>query len=232
MNATTLPEHHALAEDLLLLLFDPRTGSIAGDGAALFHTLAGAVLVDLADQERLEIADRLTWRGQPVRAVGASPPADPLLRDTWERVAAKPVDVQTLILQLGPAMRERVLERLVARGHLRYERRRLLGLVPYTAVRDGGTPRRARLLASVRATLVNGVAPDARTATLVSLLSASGVLAWLNSEIPWSGAVHDRGKALEQGEWGAAAAAEAVRRATVAQIASAVVATTQTAANR
>lgn len=232
MAAATLPDQPALAEDLLLLLFDPRSGVIAGDGAALFHTLAGAVLVDLADQERIEIADRLTWHGQPVRAVGASPPADPLLRDTWERVAAKPVDVQTLILELGGPMRERVLDRLVARGHLRHERRRFLGLVPYTALRDGGTPRRAQLLALVRAALVDGVEPDARTATLAALLSASGVLAWLNSEIPWSGAVHDRGKALEQGEWGAAAAAEAVRRTTVALIASQVVLTTQLAAGR
>lgn len=232
MDAATVPHQPALAEDLLLLLFDPRTEVIAGDGAALFHTLAGAVLVDLAEQQRIEIAERLTWRGQPVRALGAVPPADPLLRDAWERVANKPADVQTLILELGPSLRERVLERLVARGHLRHERRRFLGLVPYTALRDGGTPRRAELLAPVRAALVDGVEPDARTATLAALLSASGVLAWLNSEIPWSGAVHDRGKALEQGEWGAEAAAEAVRRTTVALIASQVVATTQVVANR
>lgn len=95
MDAPTLPEKHALAEDLLLLLFDPRTGSIAGDGAAVSPTLAGAVLVDLAVQERVEIAERMTWRGQPVHAAGRTPPADPLLRDTWRRVAAAPVDVQT-----------------------------------------------------------------------------------------------------------------------------------------
>ena len=210
----------------------PRTGAIAGDGSALFHTLAGAVLVDLADQERIAIGQRQTWRGQHVRAVGASPPADPLLRDTWERVAAKPVDVQSLILEIGPVLRERVLERLLERGHLRREHRRFLGVIPYGVLREGGTGRRTQVLRPVRAALVDGADPDARTATLAALLSASGVLSWLNEEIPWSGAVYTRGKALEEGEWGAAAAAEAVRRTTVALIAGQVALTTQLVANR
>lgn len=105
-------------------------------------------------------------------------------------------------------------------------------MIPYTVLRDGETSRRAQVLAPVRAALVDGADPDARTTTLAALLSASGVLAWLNSEIPWSGAVYTRGKALERGEWGAAAAAEAVRRTTVALIASEVALTTQLAANR
>jgi hypothetical protein len=230
--AASLPDQPALAEDILLLLFGPRTGAIAGDGMALFHTLAGAVLVDLADQERVAIAERQTWHGQPVCALGASPPVDPLLRGTWERVAAKPVDVQSLILEIGPGLRESVLERLIRRGHLHREHRRFLGVVPYAVLRDGGTSRRAELLAVVRTALVDGADPDARTATLAALLSASGVLAWLAAEIPWSGAVYTRGKALEGGEWGAAAAAEAVRRTTVALIASEVALSTQLAATR
>lgn len=54
----------------------------------MFHTLAGAVLLELAVEERVEIADRMTWKGRPVHALDASPPTDPILRDTWERVAA------------------------------------------------------------------------------------------------------------------------------------------------
>ena len=80
------------------------------------------------------------------------------------------------------------------------------------------------VLAAVRAVLVDGADPDPRTATLAALLSASGVLAWLDPDIPWSGAVHDRGKALEQATWGTAATAEAVRQHTVALIAGQVAA--------
>lgn len=40
--------------------FDPHTGSIADHGAT-FHTLAAAVLLDLAVQGRVEITDRSPW---------------------------------------------------------------------------------------------------------------------------------------------------------------------------
>lgn len=233
MDTPTPPAQHTVVEDVLLLLFNSRSESIAGDGVPLFHTLAGAVLVDLAEQKRIEIAERATWRdGRSVRAIGALAPADQLLRDAWTRIAAKPTDVQTLILEIGPTLRQRVLDRLVERGHLRRRRRRLLGLIPYSAVVDGGTARRAQLLAPVRAALLDGADPDPRTATLAALLSASGVLAWLNAEIPWSGDVYARGKAFEHGYWGADAAAEAVRRTTVALIAGQVVTSTAIAAHR
>jgi hypothetical protein len=58
--------------------------------------------------------------------------------------------------------------------------------------------------------LVDGADPDRRSGALVALLSASDVLPALNSEIPWSGPVYTRGKQIQQGEWGAAAAGDAV----------------------
>ncbi len=73
-----VPDRPALAEDLLLLLLDSRSGTFAGEGMPLFHVLAGGVLVDLAVQERLVIADRSTWRGRLVEATGDAP-GDPLL---------------------------------------------------------------------------------------------------------------------------------------------------------
>lgn len=214
-----------LVEDLALLLLDPRHGTLAGEGMPLLHVLAGAVLVDLALQERVTVDARPTWRGQQVRAVG-SPPADDLLRIPWERLAAQPLDVHAMIADTGPRLRAPVLDRLVERGDLVRERRRLLGLIPTTVLRLGSTGRRDALLAPVRAALVDHAEPDARTATLAGLLSASSALPQLHRDIPWSGAVHDRGKELERGEWGTAAAAEAVRRTAVALIASSVVTAT------
>ncbi|RMI13803.1 GOLPH3/VPS74 family protein [Cellulomonas triticagri] len=217
-----VPDRPALVEDLLLLLLDPRSGTFAGEGMPLFHVLAGGVLVDLAVQERLVIADRSTWRGRLVEATGDAP-GDPLLRPAWDRAARSPVDVQVLIAEIGPVLRAPTVDRLVVRGDLRTERRRFLGLFPTQALVDGGTGRRDTLLAPVRAALVDGAEPDDRTAALAALLSASGSLPALHRDIPWSGAVHDRGKALEAADWGAAEAAEAVRR-TIATITAASVA--------
>lgn len=117
---------------------------------------------------------------------------------------------------MGPYLREPLLDRLVERGHVGREKRKALGFIPTTALTDGGTPRRAELLAAVRPVLTDGAEPDPRTAVLGALLSASGSLPVLNSDIPWSGAVYTRGKELEQGDWGASAAGEAVLRTTIA----------------
>lgn len=109
-----------------------------------------------------------------------------------------------------------MLDRLIERGDIRRENRKVLGLFPTTALRDGGTPRRAELIGAVRSVLVDGAEPDTRTAVLGALLSASGSLPALHADIPWSGAVYTRGKELEAADWGAAAAGEAVARTVTA----------------
>jgi len=216
--ATTDP---LIAEDVLLLLFDPRSGAIRAEGSPLFHTLAGAVLTELALQGRVETEERTLRRGQPVRAV-AGPPADPLLRATWERLEKRPADVAALILEIGPPLRAAVIDRLVERGHLRREKRRFLGLIPTTALVDGGTGRREELLAAVRPVLVDGAEPDLRTGALAALLSASDALPAMYKDIPWSGAVHTRGKKIQRGDWGAAAAGEAVTQTAAAILTSSI----------
>jgi hypothetical protein len=204
-----------LAEDVLLLLFSPQSGVFRGEGSALFHTLAGAVLTDLALQNQVQIDDRTTLRGRQVRAVGR-PPADPLLRTPWERIANRPTDVHSLILEIGPGLRQTVIDRLVERGQIRIEKRKFLGLFPSSAVVDGGSSRRNELLDAVRPVLIDGTTPDVRTGALTGLLSASGQLPALDPDIRWSGAVYTRGVAMQKGEWGASAAAEAVARTTAA----------------
>jgi hypothetical protein len=211
-----------IAEDLLLLLFDPESGTFVGEGQKLFHMLAGAVIVDLAVRGLIDTDDRGFWRGDEVSAVGDEPPADSVLRTVWERVHRSPAEVQTLILEVGPSLRQVVIDRLVDRGELTRESRRLLGLIPSTVLAQGGTGRRDALLAPVRAALVEGADPDDRTGALAALLSAGGQLPSMHRDIPWSGAVHDHGKALENGQWGTAETAEAVRRTDLAQLVSTV----------
>ncbi|MET8042480.1 GPP34 family phosphoprotein [Micromonospora sp. NPDC005215] len=217
---TTEPQSHTptLVEDLLLLLFQPTSGTIAGENT-LFYVLGGAVLADLA------LGDHLTTaaRGR-VSSVADHPPSDELLRPAWDYLAEKPRGVQTALAAIGPALRKPVLERLIARGDIDQEPRKVLGLFRTTALRDGRTERRARLLADVRQVLVDGAEPHARVAALAALLSASGTLPQFHREIPWTSPVISRAKQLEQGDWGADAAAEAVTRTVTATVVNSAIA--------
>lgn len=208
-----------IAEDLLLVLFAPNDGVFRGEGSALFHALAGAVLTDLAIAGHVTIDKRTTMRGRQVHVVAGNPPTDPLLRASWDRLERKATDVHSLILEIGPPLRAAFVDRLVERGHLRREKRRFLGLIPTEALVHAGTPRRAELLDAVRPVLVDGTEPDQRSGTLTALLSASGQLAAMHPEIPWSGAVYTNGARIQRGDWGAAAAGEAVARTAAAILA-------------
>ncbi|WP_369372241.1 GPP34 family phosphoprotein [Promicromonospora sp. Populi] len=215
MTVSTIPAAPLIAEDLLLLLFDPRSGTIAGEGT-LFYTLAGAVLTELVVEEHVTVDERPTLTGPRVTAVTSNPPADPLLHDVWEPLTTKRQGAQSLIAEVGPQLRGVLLDRLAERGHIHREEHKALGFIKTTALVDGGTSRRAELLDAVRPVLADGAEPTPRSGVLAALLSASGSLPVLDKDIPWSGAVYTRGKELEKGDWGAAAASEAVTRTMLA----------------
>lgn len=211
-----------LAEDLLLLLFQPNsglrsgTGSIAGENT-LYYVLAGAVLTDLA------LGGHARTETGRVQAVADNPPVDEILRSAWDDVAPEPRYVQTVLAAIGPSLRGPLLDRLVARGDIRKSTRRMLGLFDSTVLTDGQTGRRPRLVADVRSVLVDGTEPTPRVAALAALLSASGTLPQFDRELPWSSALGTRAKKLEQGDWGAGAAAEAVQRTVAATVVNSVV---------
>ncbi|MCP2266562.1 GPP34 family phosphoprotein [Promicromonospora thailandica] len=210
-----------VAEDLLLLLFQPDSGVIAGEGT-LYYVLAGAVLADLGLGDHVR-----TGTGKlgttTVEAVPDSPPSDHLLRASWEYVADKPRGVQTVLAATGPSLREPLLDRLVQRGDIRRSTRKALGLFETQVLADGESGRRAGLLADVRAVLVDGAEPTPRVAALAALVYGSGTLPQFNRDIPWGTAVIERAEELKKGNWGAGAAAEAVARTVTATIVNNVV---------
>ena len=71
-----------LAEDLLLLLFQPDSGTIAGENI-LYYALAGAVLSDLALDERVTTTSERPSLAK-VAVVPDAAPEDALLLATWE----------------------------------------------------------------------------------------------------------------------------------------------------
>ncbi|MEU5673018.1 GPP34 family phosphoprotein [Micromonospora sp. NPDC047762] len=218
MTTEARPGTPTVVEDLLLLLFQPNSGTIAGENT-LFYVLGGAVLADLALGGHLATEAR----GR-VSSVAGHPPSDDLLRPAWDYLAEKPRGVQTALAAVGPVLRKPVLERLIARGDIDQEPRKVLGLFRTTALREGRTERRARLLADVRRVLVDGAQPQARVAALAALLSASGTLPQFHREIPWTSPVITRAKELERGDWGADAAAAAVTRTVTATVINSAVA--------
>lgn len=195
MDASTTHEDPLLAEDLLLLLFDPRTGTVAGKGAVP-RVLARALLADLVLQERVVVVGQGTSEVAQVHASGGGLPSHPVLRDLWRRVAQEPVAVPTLLDAVSPHVHQLLLDRLVAAGHVR-RRRRLVGV---SALVDGGSWRRRELLAALRPVLGRAREVEPRTAALAGLLSASGSLPFLHPDILWSRAVWTRGAELEQGD--------------------------------
>ncbi|KAB1650603.1 GPP34 family phosphoprotein [Pseudoclavibacter endophyticus] len=223
MNDATVPafDEPLLVEDVMLLLFQPATGSIAGENI-LFYVLAGATLGDLTRQERIELreADAPTPR---IHTLNAATAPDPVLLPGLEYIEQKPRAVQTVLAAIGPNLRAPVLDRLVERGDLTREKGKTLGIFPSTKLALG-SDRRAVLIERVRSVLTDGETPDARTAVSIALLSASGTLPQFDGEIPWSGDVYTRAKAIERGDWGAAAASEAVTRTMTAVITNALIA--------
>lgn len=210
-----------LTEDVLLLLFQPDSGTIAGENI-LFYVLGGAVLGDLALTERVEVRKHSALSTR-VHAVGDAHPSDEILASAWSYVAEKPRGVQTVLAAVGPSLRQPVLDRLVERGDVNREKGKTLGIFPSTKL-TLGSGRRAELIADVRAALIDGESPSPRIGASIALLSASGTLPQFHSEIPWSGDVYTRGKNFERGDWGASAAADAVTRTLAAVIANSVMA--------
>jgi len=220
---STFAPHPAtlLAEDVILALFDPTSGTIAGENT-LFYVLGGAVLADLASQGSA-VSEDAGIRGVLVRSAGDAPD-DELLRPAWDHIAQKPRGIQGALAAIGPTLRSPLIDRLVERGDLTREPRRALGVFPSSSLGEGTTGRRAEIVAEMRAVLVDGAQPSERIAGIIALVSASGGLPTLHREIPWTGATATRAKEIERGDWAAGAAAAAVTRTMLAVVTNAFVA--------
>ena len=176
------PPALTLAEELLLLAWDPVRGRPVIRQAYLGYGLAGAALADL------EAAGRVTVeRGDRIAVTTPLPLNDPVL-DT--ALAALPgpakrngVRAHRWVRRMGRSSQGLCVRRLEERGALRREARRALGLFPHTRFPAGPVdllgPAHARFHAAVEAGL-----PDHRSRLLAALASATGLDAKL---LPGSG---------------------------------------------
>lgn len=163
-----------IAEDLLLLLTADDTGKLAADRANTSMALGGALLAELAQMRRVDIAgpdERVRAGRLIVRA--ASPTGDSVLDDALATVGRKEgKKPQNVVAALGKRTRVRLYQRLAEAGLLRSEEGRILGIFPTHRWPAEQTGHEAAVRACLATALRHGAATDARTGALVALLLA------------------------------------------------------------
>lgn len=222
-----------IAEDLLLLLTDDDSGKFLVDGTALDLALSGAVLLELAERERLTVAgaDEVVKRGR-LKILSPLPTGDATLDEALGRCADRAGKKPERVLSaVGKGLRGDLLDRLSAAGILRAERGKVLGVFPTTRWPAADSAHEQLVCDRLRSVLVVGTTPDPRTAALAALLSAVDaphkVLAATGDEVDKK-AVRKRAKEIREGAWAADAvgkAIEAVQSAIMASIIATTVAT-------
>ncbi|MEJ3656000.1 GPP34 family phosphoprotein [Actinomycetes bacterium KLBMP 9759] len=197
----------SVAEDLVLLLFDPATGRPIVDGTSLDRAIGGALLLDLS------LSGRVTADAEGAKArltvVDPSPTGSDVLDAALGTLEGGPVRAQRAVERLASRTRVPVLERLVERGVLERRSERRLGLFPTTAWPAIDPAPRAALRGRLCDVLLKGGRPDEHLACLVSLLHA--VKAEHEIVDGPRRAIRARAAEITSGEWAGTAVRKAVQ---------------------
>ncbi|MFI5697126.1 GPP34 family phosphoprotein [Kribbella sp. NPDC051586] len=208
-----------IAEDLLLLLYDDQTGKPIAGSPGLDYALAGAVLIELTLQGKLDITSQGSGeKPGRLKVVNGAPTGDPILDERLSYVFGKPgKKPKDQIGALSKRLRDQLLIRLAERGVLEQEEGRVLGLFPVTRWPAKDARHEAEVRAQLQSVLTQGMAPDQRTGALIALLSALNVVPKVVTDAVDKRALQQRAKEIAESDW----AADAVKRA-VAEMQAAV----------
>lgn len=158
-----------IAEDLLLLLLDDERGTPL-EYSHLNEVLGGAILVELGIAGAAVTEDG-GWRGEKIVASG-QPPDDPVLAEAYQHIAEQPRHARSLVTRFGKGAKATLGDRLVERGILQREERKVLGLIPHTRWPAQDVEHENAVRARMREVLTTGVEPQPREAALIALLDA------------------------------------------------------------
>ncbi|MFB8230001.1 GPP34 family phosphoprotein [Cellulosimicrobium sp. NPDC055967] len=166
-----------ILEDYLLLTLDDVTGKAVVDASYREQVAAGALLVELALLGRADLAgDGDGGRIGRIVVRDASPTGNTLLDEALtvvrSREGSTPKGLVAPLAKLRPA--SRAIASLAERGVLRREEGRVLGIFPTTRWPAADTRHEEGVRAGLWRVLVDGGAPDLRTAALVAILAATG----------------------------------------------------------
>lgn len=223
-----------IIEDYLLLVLDDVTGKPVGDSSYLQQIAGGALLVELALLGRVDLAgDGSGWRSGRVVVRDQAPTGRALLDDALavvkSREGSTPKGLVEALSRTKPA--DAALDELVARGLLRREDGRILGIFPTTRWPAADSRHEGELRGTLARTLLDGGAPDERTGALVAILAATrqaGRVMAAGAPLTASErrSVDHRAKDLAEGSWAAGATrryVEEITAATTAAITTTVV---------
>jgi hypothetical protein len=189
-----------IAEELLLLAYREDDGKQLIGATRLDAALGGAVLAELAVNERVELSDKR------VSVVDTTPLGDDELDATLARIAEdKPRKPDWWVSKISSSkLRRRLLTGLAEAGVLAEERGKVLGIFPTTRWPEAD----GRVEAEVRKRVASALAgsdPDARTAVLIAVMHASGL-----DRKAFPGASKERVKEIAEGAWAADAVAKTI----------------------
>jgi Golgi phosphoprotein 3 (GPP34) len=223
-----------LAEDLLLLLTDDDSGRTIVSGTEIEPVLAGAMLIDLTLQRRLDVTDPGAGvkEGRLV-VLDPTPTGEPLLDEALEKVAQvggkKP---GAALGKLGGKLRPRLLGGLVDKGILREEKGRFLRLFPHSRWPAEDAAHEHETRSRIESALRSGLAGDERTGALVALLHA--VRAVPKTFPPETTGLSKKetnanAKRISEGDWASAAVRSAIDSMNAAVMVAITAATTTAA---
>jgi len=163
-----------IAEDLLLLVTDDANGRLSSPAQQVDAGLGGAMLVELALLNRVDIS-RAGEEGKPGRILvrDSSPTGDAALDAALAILSARQGKKPSMVIGLlSKDLRKTLYGRLVASGVIRAEEGRILGIFRTHRWPVADARHETELRRLVTQTLVQQTTPDARTAALVALLHA------------------------------------------------------------
>lgn len=209
---------HTLPEEFLLLVLDDERGKRLVEGTRRHAAIAGAALVELTLGGALELVED---DGQDVkrgrfRRTGLAAPSDPLMAEILDEAHdRKPKDAvsriagQSFTTNRAKLLEERLLRDFVDRGVLTEHQGWALGIFPTTSWLPGDPAVEAAIRSRLGTALTTAGTPDPRTAALVSLLAATGLITRL---FPGEDrkSVKARAKEISQTDWAGSAVKKAV----------------------
>jgi len=213
-----------IAEDVLLLAVDDATGKVSQWTMNLDSALSGAVLIELAVAGRIQL-DR-DGRTAKVVVVDAAPTGDPVLDPSLQSLVDKdPMRPESAIGRVGKGLRERLYASLEAKGTLRRESGKVLGIFSTTRWPAEDSVHEAGIRQQVTNALLLGQDPDERVAAIISVLAAADMLRTVVDKNDAKTA-KQRAKAIAEGNWAADGVRSAIQEMQLAISAAVMVSTT------
>jgi hypothetical protein len=158
----------ALAEELLLLAYDDRTGKATGSRIGLDLGMAAAVLVDLA------LAGRIAYVAGNLVVNDPTPTGDPIADRILEKAATDdPHTPAQWVQRLRHRLRQHVLEDLISRGVVHDVDETQMGAIHIHRYPTTDPAYEAEIRKRLAEALITDAVPDERTAALCTLLVAT-----------------------------------------------------------